>query len=223
MNDKKNVTIISLIFAAAASLMFLVAVPNTLFIIAYAFAIAGIVLFMVTAYMVIDRKDRYPWIAALPMQAFTYLIINLAVSVVAVVIDQIGIWTAPWIWFTVIQALMLGVFVVKFILINGAAQHIDAAGEKAKAKTDYIRQAQYEIDSVILTAGDETLKEKLRALSEQIRFSDPMSTAQTASLEEQISGKITELKYADTAKAPEIADEISRLFEKRNRLSKITK
>lgn len=225
MNDKKNIAIISLIFAAGASLMFLIAIPNTLFIIAYAFVMAGIVILMATGYMIVGHKDRYPWFAALPMQAFTYLIICLAISAAAVILDQTGLWTAPWKWFTVIQSLLLGFFIIKFIVINGAAQHIDASGAKAKTKTDYIKRAQYEIDALNAEVKDAKLKAKLRALSEQIRFSDPMSTGDAAILEEQILNKITELKYAaaDIPKAMEAADEIGRLFEKRNRLSRITK
>ena len=74
--------------------------------------------------------------------------------------------------------------------------------------------------------ADEKLKKELKALSETIRFSDPMSSPQLSSIENSIDVKISALKDSagtEVSEAVKLCTEIQELFAERNRKCKLLK
>lgn len=218
MKDKKNVLIIAAIFVVVASLLFLVVVPNTLFIIAYIFALIGIAGLVIATFLMLNRKDRYPWAAAFPQQALIYLISEVVISAAIVLLDQFAVWSLPTLWFIVIHAALLALFAIRIIMMRGGAEHIDARGEAVKEKTSFIKSLQADVEILKQQTPDAELKEKLKAYAEKIRYSDPMSATEFISTEAQLAAKTGELKASmdKPEKAKQLILEAEMLLEERN-------
>lgn len=218
MKDKKNVLIIAAILVVVASLLFLVVVPNTLFIIAYIFALIGIAGLVIATFLMLNRKDRYPWAAAFPQQALIYLISEVVISAAIVLLDQFAVWSLPTLWFIVIHAALLALFAIRIIMMRGGAEHIDARGEAVKEKTSFIKSLQADVEILKQQTPDAELKEKLKAYAEKIRYSDPMSATELISTEAQLAAKTGELKASmdKPEKAKQLILEAEMLLEERN-------
>ena len=93
-------------------------------------------------------------------------------------------------------------FVVLFAVLR-AATYINENDKKQKAKVFYIRDLQSDVDYVCSLVSNSELKTKLNKLSEDIRFSDPMSHESLAMVEEQLK----ELVFRMNSAASENNDE----------------
>ena len=86
---------------------------------------------------------------------------------------------------------------------------------------------QADVETLRVQAQDPALKEKLRKLSETIRYSDPMSNDAVVDVEGQIMQALTELRIccenSQNAEACQKCGEIEVLFLRRNNLLKATK
>lgn len=228
MNDKKTITLIAIILAVVASLLFLVVRPITTgFLIGYGFALFGIGGLWLCTSTVLERKGSYPWIAALPIAALTYLIIEILVSAVFVLLAQLGIWTLPAAWFILIHAIILAIFAIRILMLLSGARHIDARGEAVQQKVLFIRSMQVDVEMLAAQATNEELKAALLKLAEKIRYSDPMSLVGLAALETKLEEKIIDLKLAvskgETGQAFGILQDAGLLLEERNKKSKLLK
>lgn len=239
-NNKKNVLLISAILAIIFSLLFIVIRPVTgIFLISYIFAILGLAILCATTWFVIDRSESYPWTTALPRAAIVYLIIELVLSAVFVLVEQLAKWSfgaialIEWIegfrfapgWYLLIHAVLLLGLIIRIVLLKGGVTHIEKRGTEVKTKTQFI--AALRIDAELLANRTENakLKNQLAKLAETIRFSDPMSADALIPIEQQMTTKMDELKdnLQEFEKASAIADEIALLLEERNAKCKVLK
>ena len=93
---------------------------------------------------------------------------------------------------------------------------ITATENKVAAKRQFIKDLQIEVEMLAESETDGEIKAKLTELAKKIRFSDPMSDATLASLEEELSAKIASIK-SSTNKTVAIK-ESSELLLKRNKM-----
>ena len=84
-----------------------------------------------------------------------------------------------------------------------------------------IKNLQVDIEILASAEKDAKTKEQLEQLAEKVRFSDPMSSEQLASLEEKISLAVENLK--SSGNKMKIIEELNLLLDKRNRKCKILK
>ena len=116
---------------------------------------------------------------------------------------------------------------VVFLYFIFGAQYINANAKRQKEKVYYIREAKVICDDLASIAVHEESKKALNKLSEDIRFSDPMSDESVASYEKEIydalldmQAKIDEQNDADVLDLVKTAD---RALKRRNSLVKIRK
>jgi hypothetical protein len=221
MKDKRNVTLICIIVAAVLSLLFLVVDVNPTYIIAYLFALAGVVSVERCTYMALDRQESYPWIMALPRQAILYLVIELAFSAVVVSPDQLGVWHMMPEWFVIVHAALFAIFIVRVLMMRGAAERIEENGAVTKQETLFIKTLQIDADMLAEQAGDRAAKAQLKQFADSVRYSNLMSNDALVALETEIEKKVIDLKMAvanhETDKVGSLVKEASLLLTERNK------
>lgn len=98
---------------------------------------------------------------------------------------------------------------------------IERVEQKVQGKVFCIKNLQVDIEILASAEKDTKTKEQLEQLAEKVRFSDPMSSEQLASLEEKISLAVENLKSSDNKL--KIIEELNLLLDERNRKCKILK
>jgi len=228
MNDRKTITLIAIVLAVAVSLPFLIVTPATTnFLIGYGFALLGIGGLWICASTMIGRRGGYPWIAAIPIAAMTYLIVEVIASIAVVLLAQFGIWTMPITWFILVHAIILAIFAIRIVTLLAGARHIDVRGEATQQKVIFIRSMQVDVEMMAAKTVDESLKKALTKFAEKIRYSDPMSHTGLSTLETKIGEMIIDLKLAvadgKNGKAAGTICDVEQLLEERNKSCRLLK
>ena len=228
MTTRKTISLIAVIVAVVISLLLLVVRPITTdFLVGYGFALLGLAGLWLCTSMVLDRKGSYPWIAALPTAALTYLITETLASTVLVALARTGIWTLPTLWLFVVHAVMLAAFLMRVLMLLDGARHIDARGAAVKQDVQFIRSMQVEVEMMASRATDDGLKATLTNLGAKIRYSDPVSHVGLAVVEAKLEEKVLALKLAVANCAVDQTVALLRdaelLLEERNTKNKLLK
>ena len=145
-----------------------------------------------------------------------YLVVQVIAFAVFVAFPLLPVWSA-----VVVCAIILGISAVCMITADVAIEEIERVEIKVQKKVFYIKVLQADVELLADVEKDEVTKTELLALAKKIRFSDPMSSAELATLEEQITEKVGELKTA-TDKLP-LINTIMMLLAERNKKCKILK
>lgn len=238
--NKKSVLLITGILAVIISLLFIVIRPVTnVFIISYVFAMLGLIGLCWSVWYVLDHKKNYPWIASIPLTITTYLIIQLGISTIFVLVEQLAKWNAgaagfidlvrqlqfaPG-WYLLTHCVLLLIFVIRIVMLKTGATYIDSRGEQTRSKVTFVKSLQVEIDLLTSKTTDTQIKIKLSSLADKVRFSDPMSADSIQPLEQRLMSKINELKDIsnDQSKSITLIDEVTNLLDERNLRCKLLK
>lgn len=145
-----------------------------------------------------------------------YLVVTLIAALVFILFPVIEAWIA-----VIVFALVAGISAICMIGTEVARNEIERVEKKVAKKVFYIREMQVDIDVLVEQEEDDSTKSALKALSEKIRFSDPMSNESLAELEEQIKEKVTALKSSNDKK--EEIKKIELLISERNKKAKMLK
>lgn len=225
-SDKRNILLSVLVAAVVLSLLMLVVRVNALFLVGYIFALLGLAGVALSACVMLKNQDAYPWITALPRQSLYALVVNLAVSAVAVLLDQFYLWSLSPVWLTVLQVVILGVFAVHLILLRGGIDHIRQTDAAVRGQTIPKQILHSDVLSLAGQTSDPALKTALETLASQVRYADPVSgspdiAVMDARIRKQIAllGNLVE----DPQPCIEQCRQITLLLEERNRLCRVLK
>jgi hypothetical protein len=152
-----------------------------------AFIVAGIS-FLVTLLMKTEPKDaflRFPIFA----HTIAFFVFELILTTVFMVVDSF-----KWInrvvdlWFVSIpvQLFVFAIYIAIFISSFFVKGHIKNVDNKVKDKTNFIKLLKVDVDVIAEGAADSEVREAYMSLSEQVRYSDPMSHESLFELEKQI-------------------------------------
>lgn len=225
MKDKKNLILIAVIMAAAATAMLLVVEITAVFLIAYGFVLVGIAGLLIAALQMTDKKDTYPWGAAIPLQAVTYLIIEVVISIVIVVLKELGVYAFPPLWFAVIHILVLAFFAVRIVMMQGGADHIEAVGGKTEAKISAMQSLRMEVGLLVEEPAGQAVKEHILKFAETVRYSDPVSNSQLVDVELEMVQRVNSLRrnLGDEDRALAELETLEQMLEQRNIKIKLLK
>ena len=145
-----------------------------------------------------------------------YLIIQIIVLVIFTAIPTLPIWSA-----IIICTVILGISTICMLTGEVGRNEIERVEEKVHKKVSFIKELQTNVELLIDTESNATVKIALQQLAEQIRFSDPMSNEALTEIEENITTKVTELKT--TSNKLEVIQELNLLLTERNKKGKILK
>ena len=185
------------------------AFPLQLFIVAYlGFAVKW-------KNAIVQKPVLYPIILA---GALLYLIVGFVFmfapieSIMAIVITE---------------AILTSVYIVVLFCAKRGADYIVSSQSHTKAKVGFLRLLKADVDDIIRITADPTLAAALAELSDDIRYSDPMSSPALVSYETAITDNVlkasTAVRSANSAVALQHVNEAKRLLESRNQRCKLLK
>lgn len=185
---------------------------NAAFWIAYIFTVVALAAQIVLWKRTFGHKELKSKFLGFPIVhiGIVYLIVQIAVLFVFVFAEKLPAWSAL-VTCTVIAA-MAAIFM---IAADVGRTEIEKVEQKVQGKVFYIKNLQVDIEILASAEKDAKTKKALEQLAEKIRFSDPISNEQLASLEERIAIAVESLKSSDDKL--EIINQLNKLIDERNK------
>lgn len=156
----------------------------------------------------------------LSLSVFNIGVIYLAVQLIAfaifMIFPSIPVWVAALVCSIILVAAIL-VLVAGYMGIN----EVSRVETKVKLKRFFIQSLQVDIEMLVESESDESIRSELKKLAERVRFSDPMSSELLAELESRISAKVEKMKVSESK--AELIKEVDLLLTERNKKCKIMK
>ena len=151
-----------------------------------------------------------------------YFIAELIVSVIFMLLDAKVGFAAPF----AVQLIMLCVHLMFALSCLIARDKIEEMRTQVNDSTLFISMLKVDADALVLRAKEREVKEAYKKLSEEIRFSDPVSSSPLFPTEQEISAKMAaarECIATDADKALALCAEMSALLKIRNEMCKTVK
>ena len=139
-----------------------------------------------------------------------YLIVQLIVSIIMMAVPGIPLWIV-----IILNVVILAIACSLVISGDVARTAIEETEEKVKAKTSFIKGLKADLAILLSKETDIEVREALKNLSDEIRYSDPMSSSALEDIETEISEKLKSVVTAGDSKVIVIS-EISGLIKQRN-------
>jgi len=192
----------------------------------YGFSMLAMLLTAAAAFYAFSREGLKSKVYGIPLISvvWRYFIIQLVIGLVEMVLDFIPI---PFQYEIAINTILLGACILGLITVEAAKEEIERIDEKIKEKVFYIKSLQVDVEGLVGRVSEDSLKKMLKELVETIRYSDPMSSPQLATIENKIEGRAAALAEAveklDGDAVMAFCNELQQLFAERNRKCKILK
>ena len=192
----------------------------------YGFSMLALLLTAAIAFYAFSREGLKSKVYGVPLISvvWSYFIIQLIIGLVEMVLDFIPI---PFQYGIAVNTILLGACLLGLITVEAAKDEIERIDGKVKEKVFYIKSLQADVEGLVGKTPDDSLKKILKDLVETIRYSDPMSSPQLATIENKIEARTTVLTEAveklDGDAIKSLCNELQQLFAERNRKCKILK
>lgn len=159
-----------------------------------------------------NRKSKFLGLSTLYVGS-ACLIAQLIVFAVFKAVPTLPTWSAA-----VVCCFILGIAAIIMLSVQSAQTEIERVENKVQTKVSYIRNIQMEVELLADAETNLEIKKELQGLAEKIRFSDPMSSEQLRTLENDIEKEIENL--GNSADKIQTINQIERLLAKRNAMCK---
>ena len=190
----------------------------------YCFSMAALLLSAGVGFYSLGREGLKSKVYGVPLLSlsWSYLIAQLIIGFLEMVLS-----TIPFQYGIILNAVLFGACLVGLMGADIATGEIERIDEKVKEKVSHIKSLQADIDRLVDKTADEDAKKTLKDLAEAIRYSDPMSSQQLSSIENEMKVKVTGLSDAaascDLPAIQTICRELQQLIAERNRKCKTMK
>lgn len=226
--DKKYLhgyTVIAFVFIiyGAAIIPF----PKTvIFGIAFAFSLLAITAQLYTVYTVMksqtlikDRLYDFPQIRV----SVLYLTVQLLTSLLLMGFSvKIPVFVAVFVEVIILAIAALGFFAVGAVRKEAVRQEAQLKNELAR-----MEELQTRINLLIAQCGEEQIKDILQKLSEEIRYSNPISRDSSKEIEDEIDVLFSEAEMSaldgDMENTAEVCERLRGLLKERDRICKYSK
>ena len=190
----------------------------------YGFSMLALLLSASVSFYAFSREGLRSKVYGVPLiyVVLWYLVIQLVLGLL-----QMSLCFIPYKYEIALNTILLGTFLIGLITAEAGKEEVERIDEKIKEKVFYIKSLQVDVECLMDKAPDDFTKKTLKDLAETIRYSDPMSNPQLATIENKIETKVAILTEAvdntdgDAIKA--VCTELQQLFAERNRKCKILK
>ncbi len=230
---KKNATrwrvILAVLLVVYNVIVFAVPFPkNAVFFVSWLFTLAAIGMQVYVVRTAFYRGEGvkskfYGW----PIARFgvMYLAVQLALGLVFM---ALGFTLAVPVWLPlVLYIILLGVLAVGLIASDAMRDEIVRQDTALKRDVTCMRTLQSKAASMIQLAHDEQTRKLLEKFAEELRFSDPVSSASLRDIEADLTACVDELHQAltdgDEASIPLLERKAVSVLMERNRLCKLNK
>ena len=210
--------IYAIVFAVFNLLVFVIAKEkNGVFWMSYAFMCLAFVIQIVSMLLALRTLETETVFMGIPL-AFAAIFVGAVFMFFQ---------NAPFKLALVLQVLVLAVYVIVAILALMSRDVVQDVNDNLKENVEAIKTLTVDVDVFIPQVNDPALKKALKKLSETIKYSDPMSNAAVADIEDQIMQTVNELRInienSRNTEAIQTCKDIEVLFMQRNSLLKATK
>ena len=217
--------IYAIIFAVFNLLVFVIAnEKNGVFWMSYAFMCIAFIVQGASMLLALRSLETETVFMGIPLASLSLYYFFAAIFVGAVFMF---FQNAPFKLALVLQILILAIYVVIAIMALMSRNVVQDVNDNLKENVEAIKTLVVDVDVFIPQVNDPALKKSLKKLSETIKYSDPMSNAAVADIEEQIMQTVNELRInienSRNAEAIQTCKDIEVLFMQRNSLLKATK
>ena len=148
-----------------------------------------------------------------------YAIVQLVVSLVVMALSLFIPWWIPML----VYAIALGAALIGLISVDAVVDQIQTMDTKLKKDVSAMRALQTKASQMAAQSGDAALK----ALAEEFRYSDPVSSDAIAEAEADLAAAVDQLQTAyvdgDKDAMAQLCRKASALLAERNRLCKLNK
>lgn len=217
--------IYAIIFAVFNLLVFVIAnEKNGVFWMSYAFMCIAFIVQIASMLLALRSLETETVFMGIPLASLSLYYFFAAIFVGAVFMF---FQNAPFKLALVLQILILAIYVVIAIMALMSRNVVQDVNDNLKENVEAIKTLVVDVDVFIPQVNDPALKKSLKKLSETIKYSDPMSNAAVADIEEQIMQTVNELRInienSRNAESIQTCKDIEVLFMQRNSLLKATK
>lgn len=165
-----------------------------------------------------DAKSRFYGFPIAKI-AFIYLVAQVAVGGISMALGNI----IPWWAVTVLDAIILALAVIGLISAETVVEEIHVQDNKLKKNVTLMRQLQSKVNQMA-AQGDEAA---IKALADEFRYSDPVSSEAIAEAEADLAAAVDQLQAAyidgDSEAVKQLCRRVSALLAERNRLCRLNK
>ena len=134
----------------------------------------------------------------------------------------LGKWVPVWVA-ALVYAIALGAAVIGLVSADAVAEEIHTQDEQLKANVAFMRALQSKVNQM---AAQCSLPE-VKQFSEEVCYSDPVSSSALADIERDLSAAVEDLQAAivdgDNGAALQLVKKADNLLKERNRLCKLNK
>lgn len=217
--------IYAIIFAVFNLLVFVIVnEKNGVFWMSYAFMCIAFVVQIASMLLSLRSLEAETVFMGIPLASLSMYYFFAAIFVGAVFMF---FQNAPFKLAIVLQILILAIYAVVAIMALMSRNVVQDVNDNLKENVEAIKTLVVDVDVFVPQVSDPALKKALKKLSETIKYSDPMSNAAVADIEEQIMQTVNELRInienSRNAEAIQTCKDIEVLFMQRNSLLKATK
>lgn len=191
---------------------------SNVFWLSYGFMTFSFVVQILSMFLSFKTADVETAFFGIPLASFSifFLVAELVIGALFMIFQQASFTLA-----LVIQILVLAAFLIIAIISLLARDTVQEIGSNIKEKVADLSSILVDVEIMRDGCSDPELKEKLRKLSETIRYSDPMSNEAIEGVEQRIKRKVSELRvYLDDnqiADATQACKELEMLYIERNK------
>ena len=220
LNNRTNKTtavVVTVVLIILFTLTFFVLPQTPILITAYVVAIIGSILFCVGNLYFISGKSGYPWVAAIPMALWRYIIIATLLSGVFVIGERfVPSFKLPVLVLIIGQVIVFAFFFVMLLLMHTGKQYIEEVDKKVAIKRQFIKDLGVDLMSIKENAPNE-VKKHIQTVIDAVRYSDPMSNDSLVAIENDIQDNVTRLGHqTDLDQIRELCITIVRQLKDRN-------
>ena len=217
--------IYAIIFAVFNLLVFVIVnEKNGVFWMSYAFMCIAFIVQIVSMLLALRSLETETVFMGIPLASLSMYYFFAAIFVGAVFMF---FQNAPFKLAIVLQILILAIYAVVAIMALMSRNVVQDVNDNLRENVEAIKTLVVDVDVFIPQVSDPALKKALKKVSETIKYSDPMSNAAVADIEEQIMQTVNELRInienSRNAEAIQTCKDIEVLFMQRNSLLKATK
>ena len=225
-NASKGIMILLILLVVFSVIAFVIPFPkNSVFWIAY---ICGVVSILFQLYIfkssfgASDAKSRFYGFPIARLGLY-YLVIQLIVSIIEIALSKsLPTWAV-----IIINVLILAAALIGCITTETMRDEIRTQDERLKKNVSNMRELQSFSASLAEQSSDVSLKDSLKKLAEEFKYSDPVSSEKTEELEIDLKSRLYDLQQAvsegDTAAAKELCSKLSGCLRERNRVCAVKK
>ena len=203
---KQHILILGVLLAALAALLFFLLPVTANLVIAYVFWLIGIVFLVLSVYALEAKSKSLVMELPLFLQARSYLLLTAVISAVVLLLENLGVFTLPFVLHLVAQAAALLVIGIQVTKLNLGKSHIEGVGAKAAEARNTLMSLVADVNTLKVKADElpadirSKVKKAVTDVSDALRYADPVGVPAVMELDRKIAAGVAEFGRAIEAK-----------------------